>query len=163
MALLSRTADFDSACGIPALRLYYSSHEAKSNDKTYWLAKVGLWGAVEIAMVISCGCFTSFPRFLRWLRDERTGSGSRQYKKSYGYASETQSRSYGYGSESRSRLRYDTPSPMEMGRLGVMNEVRAVHQEWRTLGYCIVKIRKVLPHVRKPEPDPVLDIIELYY
>jgi hypothetical protein len=126
-------ADIYSACGVSALRLYYSSHEAKSNDKTYWLALVGLCGAVEIAMVILCGCFTSFPRFLRWMRDERTGSGSRQYKKSYGYASENQSRSYGYGSESQSKLRYDTPSPREMGRLGFMNEVCATHQDWRTL------------------------------
>ena len=133
MVPLSRIADFNSACGVSALRLYNSSHEAKSNDKTYWLAKVGLWGAVEITMVILCGCFTSFPRFLRWMRDEGTGSGSRQYKKGYGYVSEGQSGSYGYGSESQSRLRYDTPSPMEMGRLGVMNEVHAAHREWRTL------------------------------
>jgi hypothetical protein len=129
-------ADTGSACGVSALRLYYSSHEAKSNDKTYWLALVGLCGAVEIAMVILCGCFTSFPRFLKWVRDERTGSqryGSRQYKKSYGYASEDQSRSYGYGPESHSRLRYETPTPMEMGRLGVMNEVRAANPDWRTL------------------------------
>lgn len=122
-----------SACGVSALRLYYSSHEANSNDKTYWLALVGLCGAVEIAMVILCGCFTSFPRFLKWMRNERTGSGLRRYKKSYGYASENQSRSYGYGPESNCRFRYDTPGPLEMGRLGVINEVRVTHQEWMTL------------------------------
>lgn len=133
MVFFGKIADLNSACGVSALRLYYSSHEAKSNDKTYWLAKVGLWGAVEIVMVILCGCFISFPRFLRWMKDERMGSGSRQHKKSYGYASEPQSRSSGYNSESRSRLRYDTPSSVDLGRLGVMNEVRAAHQDRKTL------------------------------
>ncbi|KAF2624663.1 hypothetical protein BU25DRAFT_131606 [Macroventuria anomochaeta] len=58
-------ADGDSTCGVSALRLHYASHEAKSDDKTYWLALVGLCGAVDIAMVIVCGCLTSFPRFLK--------------------------------------------------------------------------------------------------
>lgn len=120
-----------SACGVSCLRLYYSSHEAKSDDKTYWLALVGLCGAVEIAVVILCGCFTSFPRFLRWTKEQKAGSqryGSQQYKKSYGYASQNQSGSYGDGLGSQSRLRFETPTPIEMGRLGVINEVRTANQ-----------------------------------
>ncbi|KAF1357270.1 hypothetical protein EJ07DRAFT_167740 [Lizonia empirigonia] len=58
-------------CAVSAVRLYFSSKESKSDDKTYWLALVGLFGAVEIAMVILCGCFTSFPRFFKWRRQRR--------------------------------------------------------------------------------------------
>lgn len=129
-------ANRNSACGVSTLRLYYSSYEAKCADKTYWLALVGLCGAVEIAMVILCGCFTSFPRFLKWVRGERIGSqryGSQRYKRSYGFTLENQSRSYGYASESQSRLRYEVPIPMELGRMGVTNQVRAAHQDWSTL------------------------------
>ncbi|KAF1927457.1 uncharacterized protein M421DRAFT_421869 [Didymella exigua CBS 183.55] len=122
-------------CGVSALRLYYSSREDRSNDSTYWLALVGLCGAVEIAMVILCGCFTSVPRFIRWMRDEKTGSqryGSQQYKRKYGYSSQDQSRSYEYGPESQSRLRHETPNTMELGRTGV-TQVRAAHHNWRVL------------------------------
>ena len=104
------------------MRLYFSSHESKSDDKTYWLALVGLCGAVEIAMVILCGCFISFPRFFKWVKGDGTGSlpyGSRRYK------------SRSYASESRSRLRYD--APVELGKIGVTNDVQITVESWRTL------------------------------
>ncbi|KAH6625789.1 hypothetical protein C7974DRAFT_207391 [Boeremia exigua] len=114
-------AHANSACGASVLRLYYSSQEAKSNDKTYWLALVGLWGAVEIAMVILCGCFISFPRFLKWVRETTASQvyGSQRYK------------SRDYGSESQSRLRSD--APIELGIIGVTNEIRVVSEDWRAL------------------------------
>ncbi|KAJ4986137.1 hypothetical protein SVAN01_08401 [Stagonosporopsis vannaccii] len=108
------------ACGASALRLYYSYREANSDDKSYWLALVGLCGSVEIAMVIMCGCFTSFPRFLKWVKGERD--------ESLPYASSQRYKSRSHGSESHSRLRSH-----ELGKIGVSNEVHVVHDDWETL------------------------------
>lgn len=62
-------------------------------------------------MVILCGCFTSFPRFFKWVRGDRTGAPS------YG---STGHKSRSCGSESRSMLRSDVP--IELRRIGVRND-----------------------------------------
>lgn len=111
-----------SACGASALRLYYSYREANSDDKSYWLALVGLCGSVEIAIVIMCGCFTSFPRLLKWAKCERDDSLS------YGSSQRYKSKGHGSRSESQSRLR-----SLELGKIGVTNELHVVHDDWRTL------------------------------
>lgn len=122
-----------SASAISAVRLFFSSREAQSSDKSYWLALVGLCGTAEICMVILCGCFTSFPRFLKWVKGDR-GSSSRGYHQG-GY----RSRGYDDGSESRSRLKgVDTVNTMtlEMGKIEVTSEIRMVEEgreEWRVL------------------------------
>ena len=115
----AQIANCSSASAISALRLYYSTREARSDDKSYWLAVVGLCGTVEIAMVILCGCFTSFPGFLRWARGER--GGSHQWYKSRGYAS-----------ESRSRLRSN--AVVELGKIEVTCETKITNEpteDWR--------------------------------
>ncbi|KAJ8107083.1 hypothetical protein OPT61_g9108 [Boeremia exigua] len=111
------------ACGASALRLYYSSHEAKSDDKTYWLALVGLCGAVEIAMVILCGCFTSFPRFLKWARGDANASQQRYGPQRY--------KSMGCASESQSRLRSE--ALLELGKFDARNASEVVREDWRRL------------------------------
>jgi hypothetical protein len=81
---------------------------------------VGLCGTVEIAMVILCGCFTSFPGFLKWARGERGGRSHQWYK------------SRGYASESRSRLRPD--AAVELGKIEVTYETKITNElaeDWR--------------------------------
>lgn len=71
-------------------------------------------------MVILCGCFTCVPRFVKWVKGERDGS--------LPYASSRPYKSRSHGSESQSR-----PRSLEMGKIGVTNEVHVVHEEWETL------------------------------
>lgn len=99
----------NSTCVISSLRLNFSVHESRSNDKTYWLAVVGLCGAVEVAMVILCGCFPTFPRFFKWVKEDGRGTMGH--------------RSKSYTAESQSRLRSDVAS-VELGKIGVTREVR---------------------------------------
>lgn len=114
-------ADIDSATGVSGLRLYYSTREVESNDKSYWLAVLGLCATVEAATVILCGCFTSFPRFFKWVGGDREGSG--RYN---GY------RSREHDSESQSRLK-ECDASVELGKIGVIKEVTVTTGDWQKL------------------------------
>ncbi len=116
-------ADKNSVCGASALRLSHSSRKSKSDDKTYWLALVGLCGSVEIAMVILCGCFASFSRFLKWVKGERTESQRRGSQ---------QCVSRSYRSESQSRLEHD--AFVELGTFDFEDAFEVVAEDRKTLG-----------------------------
>ncbi|KAF2646226.1 hypothetical protein P280DRAFT_544619 [Massarina eburnea CBS 473.64] len=72
------------ACVISALRLYYSVIRTRSEDFTYWLAVVGTCGLIELAIVVICGCFPTFPRFYTFIaKDSKMDSKYGSYGAGY--------------------------------------------------------------------------------
>lgn len=66
-------------------------------------------------MVILCGCFTSFPGFIKWVRGDRERSQQYQWYRSREYAS-----------DSRSRLRSD--ATVELGKIEVTIETEITNE-----------------------------------
>ena len=56
-----------SACISSILRLIYTVKLSHTQDVSYAIAPVGIWGQAEYATVILCACFPTFPRFFRFI------------------------------------------------------------------------------------------------
>ena len=62
-----------SACAASALRLHYSIARLDSKDLTYWLSVVAVCAIPEIAALLICGAFPTFPLFVKFLRHDICG------------------------------------------------------------------------------------------
>ena len=76
--------------------LAFSIVQTKSEDFTWWLAVVGTCAALEVAVVILCGCFSVFPRFYQFWKAGRKRNPERN---GYQYGS---GQGLSYGSTQRS-------------------------------------------------------------
>ncbi|KAF2680052.1 hypothetical protein K458DRAFT_312873 [Lentithecium fluviatile CBS 122367] len=61
------------ACASSIIRMVYSIKLFKTNDLTWALSPVGIWGTVEITTVILVAAFPTFPRLFKFLRTHDRG------------------------------------------------------------------------------------------
>lgn len=80
-------------------------------------------------MVILCGCFISFPRFFKWVRGDCAvlpAYGSRRYADRW-----YKERLDALESRSRPRKSMSAPGGVELGMIGVTNDIRVTFGPWR--------------------------------
>ena len=75
------------------MRTYYTWEIAKSSDKSYVLAKFGLWSDGEFAVGIIVGCFPTMPKFFQHVGPEFSKFFSWRSKSASNQAHDPRSRS----------------------------------------------------------------------